>query len=54
MDSSWEIISENNDFEIILKELPLKIFKPRPIHKPPLKKPSFVVSSQPKPKVKAS
>ena len=54
MDSSWEIISENNDFEIILKELPLKIFKPRPIHKPPLKKPSFVISSQPKPNVKAS
>ena len=54
MDSSWEIISENNDFEIILKELPLKTFKPRPIHKPPLKKPNSVITSQPKPSVKVS
>ena len=54
MDCSWEIISDNNDFEIIVTEPPLKQFKPRPIHKPPRKKPSFVISSQPKPKVKVS
>jgi len=52
MDCSWEIISEDNDFEIIVKEPPLKPpLKPRPIHKPPRKKPSFVVSSQPKSKL---